>query len=260
LPNIHVVALCALIAGCGTTGATKTFVLPIDSAVTEGVEHTIKLGSFAVAEDANVIVAAGTQEWGAFDEADQHKLEWSLQATLDTINWRPDDGSDPGWEIHALLRRHVVAHDNNSAGVLVCISWVLASASGDVIYQDQFYAADSVMLVGTLGGVKNSVNRAVARRIIESSLRLASSEPLSRSGVERTYDSITEAAEILPSSFRSLPIVRVSRHRGGVPMTDIDWEWTSVDVVRPQDGTLKTVGWEALDAKEPVRWQRRLED
>ncbi len=114
------------------------------------------------------------------------------------------------------------------------------------------------MLVGTLGGGKNSVNRAVARRIIESSLRLASSEPLSRSGVKRTYDSITEAAGTLPSSFRSLPVVRVSGHKGTI--LDHDFDWTSVDVVRPTDETLKTVGWEALDAKEPIRWQQRLED
>lgn len=245
------VALCVAIAGCGTTGATKTFVLPIDSAATNSLEYPLKLGSFAVAEDANFVIAAGTNEWGTFDEADQHNFAWSMQATLDNIDGQFADEAAPSWEIHVLLRRHVIAHDNSSAGVLVCVSWALASASGAVVYEEQFYAADRVVLVGTLGGVKNSVNRAVAQRIVESSLRLASSEPLSSTRVEDTYDTITEAANTLPAQYQSLAIVRFHRLADGILVPS---------VVRPQDETVKTVEWEEFDAKEPVNWQQHLED
>ena len=254
-PNVKglclLVALCVAIAGCGTTGATKTFVLPVDSAATSSLEHPLKLGSFAVAEDANFVIAAGTIAWGTFDEADQHKLESSVQATLDTIDWQFADEATPIWEIHVFLRRHVIAHDNNSAGLLVCVSWALVSASGAVVYEEQFYAANSVVLVGTLGGVKNSVNRAVARRIIESSLRLASSEPLSSIRVEDTYDTIAEAANTLPAQYQSLPVVQFHR---------LDDEILVPSVARPQDETIKTVDWEALDATEPVNWPQRIED
>ncbi len=255
IPNVKglclLVALCVAIAGCGTTGATKTFVLPIDSAATSSLEHPLKLGSFAVAEDANFVIAAGTYEWGTLDAADQHKFESSVQATLDTIDWQFADEAAPIWEIHVFLRRHIIAHDNNSAGLLVCVSWALASASGTVVYEEQFYATNSAFLVGTLGGVKNSVNRAVVRRIIESSLRLASSEPLSSTSIKYTYDTIAEAANTLPAQYQSWPVLQFYPLGDGILLAS---------VARPQDETIKTVGWEALDATVPVNWPQRIEN
>ena len=253
IPFALPVIFCVVLAGCGTTGATKSFVLPIDPTIVEGIERNIHAGGIVVADDANIVIAAGTNPWGVFGESDRSNLEQSLEQTLRVLDKYSTDLSLPAWTVEVLLRRHVIAHDNNSAGLLVCVAWALKSEAGDVVYENQFYGADSVALVGTIGGLKNSVNKAVVQRIVESAVRLASSKSIDGVSVRNTYDTLDEAASTLPERYRSLPVVIYSNSRASILGADLSTG--GISVVQPNDAAVKTVDWQTLEPTDPVTWE-----
>ena len=234
--TLYVIVLCGLVAGCaGAYGATDLFVLSIEQSSTISTNKRVEFGSFAVASDANTIFTAGAmQPHGAFNEKDEEIFKRSLKDTLNTVRWPADEEAKSVWIVHVLLRRQILAFDGKSVSLLAVVSWCLASRSGKIVYQEQFYAADSGVLVFTIGGIKNSVNQAIVRRITETSLLLSSSNSNSKSfPLENTYDSIEKAASVLHKQINQPRFFRAD--------------------------DVKTIPWETLDVKEPVNWENRIQ-
>lgn len=203
-------ALAALaLAGCGgLMGGTKPFVVTAAPPGASATRHRIEMGGVTIAPGANDLRATGTYHVGKFDEEDRKILARSFVDSLATVAW-PANDSKP-WSVHVHLRRYLVAHSNNDGGVLACVAWALADASGHTLHADQFYssmAADDAEH-RTLGGVKNDINKAVVARIVRESVEIASASDPSKSrpkvDVPFTYDTIQDAADRLPKRLTSL--------------------------------------------------------
>jgi hypothetical protein len=115
---------------------------------------------------------------------------------VDTVTIAPE-----GAELYA-----IGASTNMEVAVLAAVDWCAARNDGTAIYRDVFYAAYSKMLLATLGSGKAAVNRAIVRRVAESSLLLAAGVPADGSlprKLEGTYETLEEAAATLPSHMAS---------------------------------------------------------
>jgi hypothetical protein len=94
------------------------------------------------------------------------------------------------------------------------VAWVATQANGQIVYEEQFYASGVTYLVGTIGLLKDSVHRAIVRRIAVTSLGLAlhPGEKPAPAKFPQTSTSLEEAAAPLPTTMMSLgsPAVAVS--------------------------------------------------
>ena len=159
------ITIAAMLAtGCGVTGGTQRFKVDLGGAIDSPIRR-IQVATVKVEADANLVQSTGTYTWGAFNAKDAAILKASL---VDTLNGAVDglttDTATP-LRIHLLVRRYIVAHSNNAGGVLACVSWCLSGASESVVFQETFYASASGHLVTTIGQIKDSVNRAIVKRI-----------------------------------------------------------------------------------------------
>jgi hypothetical protein len=109
-------------------------------------------------------------------------------------------------DLHLVVRRYVVSTSNTAGAVLACVAWAATTLKGSLIYEEQFYASDAGYLVTTIGLIKDSVHKAIVRRIATTSLaiaqdRAASLEPRT---FDRTSTSFEDAASRLPQTMVSL--------------------------------------------------------
>lgn len=235
--GLAVLGACLLSAGCGTFGGTTSFVLRDGIPRSDGIR--LSLASFAREHvETGKAMAVGVFGFSGFDADDEKNLRDSLAGTLKAVQ----EGAPPArrdLDLHVLVRRYLVAASNNQAATLACVAWALADGP-TVLYSQQFYATDSVVLLGTVGGTKVAANEGIVRRIAThaawaaSSARTRGDLPI----VKGTYDSIDEAARTLPgrmtTSVSAGGTTRVTSARpgwrAGEPETAIDWAARLADV------------------------------
>lgn len=253
LSIICLLQVCIVLSpGCGTFGKTSTFVVHVDPSIAEEVGRRIEVGRLLVERDANVLVTAGTVVAGEFDEEDKIKLAMSLRDSFDAIEYSETVRMLPPWTMDVMVRRHILGHDNVSAGLVTCIAWRLRTGDGRVVYEDEFYGASSARYVGTIGGVKNSVNRAVVERLIQSALLVGAGKPPASISVNRTFDTFSEATESVPAGYQSLPVIVVNNSTASVLGADISIN--NASIVQPRDSGPRTIRWEELEPEGPVAW------
>lgn len=215
---------CFVFSACGTTGKTSRFALEFDSSQKPQVASEIRVASAAIEENAAQLIAVSVIPWGKFDSDDLRNIEQSLRdtialnlpATLPTTESRLD--------IHLVVRRYVVSTSNMCVAVLACVAWAATNSKGALIFEEQFYASKKVYL-GTIGLLKDSVHKAIVRRIATGSLALASglsAESLRPTSFDDTFTSLEEAATNLPSKMVSLaPILGLVIPSG---VSTVKWE------------------------------------
>lgn len=203
--GIGILGLC-FVSGCGTTGATVRQTVQLDVHSLNRNFVAIVIEDVDIVPGGNDLYAVGVQEWGRFDTQDLSNLQGSLEDTIQSVMVGKHLDSSEKVRVSVLLRRYVVAATNHSGHVLATVDWCAAQSNGSVLYRELFYAADDVHLVGTLGGLKDTVNAAIVRRIAESSLLIASGVvakgELPRK-VPDTYESFTEVSTMLPAEMGS---------------------------------------------------------
>ncbi|MGE0639892.1 MAG: hypothetical protein AB7G12_07725 [Thermoanaerobaculia bacterium] len=235
----------ALLWGCGGVfGGTRPFVLPLATPAGSSLHAAVSFGELSVAPGANEMKATGTLPLGSFDDDDARIVETSIRDSLATVSWPPAPAPADDWRIHVLLRRHLVAHSSSKGGVIACVSWALASASGKIVFSEQFYASsagagsgklDGKEVPENLGEVKDAVHRAMVGRIVETSLRIAAGGPGAPgvpAVVANSFDEVEPAAATLPKSLTNLMGIPTIAHR--------------------------RVDWTAIAPEDPVDWKARL--
>src|SRR5215470_12009733 len=74
--------LFTILSGCGLTGNTSHFALPLDVPTKPKPSSEVRVASAAMEPDAPTLVNVGTYAWGKFDEDDLRHIEDSLKYTL----------------------------------------------------------------------------------------------------------------------------------------------------------------------------------
>lgn len=200
---------CGVLLGCGTTGKSSRFVLTLEPNKIEQIFSQIRIAPAAMEKDAARFMAVRVYAWGEFDTADLSNIEQSLRNTLASLTPalpQPTSRLD----IHMMIRRYFVSTSNTGAAILVCVAWAATNSKGEMSYHEQFYASKAGYLIGTIGLLKDSVHRAIVRRIATTSMRLAFGRGdgnFQQTTLENTYNSFEEAVSHLPPIMVSMGII-----------------------------------------------------
>lgn len=227
--NLAFLMLCsAFVAGCGTFGATSVVkVQPSKPAV--GPMAKINVGSVNLADDATKLDAVMVIPVGKFSASDLNKVTQSLRNAVSSAQSPQDILPGRTLTLHVLLRRYLVTTSNSAAAALGCVAWCALDETGKIVCDEQFYASDSVVLIGTVGAVKNKVNRAIVQRITDISAHLAS--PQASSGAlpafpENAFGDFAAATKDLPQEFRSVHALNIGGWIGfATSGAKADWTW-----------------------------------
>jgi len=210
-PLFCLVSLIAVFgSACGTTGKSSRFVLHLSLRDSPLAIKTIEIASAQAEPSAAELLAVNVNEWGKFNTNDLLNIEQSLRDTLSASLPTATKPESP-LRVHFLIRKYLLATSNTEGAegaILACVAWAATDASNAILRQEQFYAANSVRLFGTIGLLKDSVHRTIVRRIAESALYLASeagalSEPKLP---EDTFPSFEEAVSHLPKRMVSMSV------------------------------------------------------
>lgn len=197
---------CAALSACGTTGATSHFTLHLDLPRGEKVSADVHVASAAMDADAAYLNLVKVRPWGKFGPNDLKNIEQSLQDTISPHITATSRSAVAKMDLHIVVRRYVVSLSNTAGAVLACVAWAATTPGGSVIYEEQFYASDTGYLLTTIGLIKDSVHKAIVRRIATTALAI-SRDPASSSQprkFDKTSTSFEEAASHLPQSMVSL--------------------------------------------------------
>jgi hypothetical protein len=156
--------------------------------------------------DAAYLNPLKVQPWGQFGPEDLKNIEQSLRDTIAPHLAPASQVADSGMDLHVVVRRYVVSTSNTAGAVLACVAWAATSAQGSLIYEEQFYAADAGYLVSTIGLIKDSVHKAIVRRIATTALTIAAegAAKLPPEKFDKTSRSFEEAASWLPRTMVSM--------------------------------------------------------
>lgn len=194
--------VCAGLSACGTTGTTSRFVL--DSKQNAPLLAEVRISSAAMDPGASRHLAVGkVRPWGKFDAEDLRNLEESLRDSVAAAVPATFQPSAPRLDVHVVVRSYLVAVSNTGGGVFATIAWAASNAQGEPVFQEEFYASDSVHFIGTVGGLKDDVHRAIVRRIAVTTLALASGPAAAAARpttFEKTSTSFEEAAARVPKT------------------------------------------------------------
>jgi hypothetical protein len=243
--------VCVGLSACGTTGTTSRFVLDLEPSRSAPVIAEIRIASAAV--DANVaqFKAVNVHPWGKFGTDDLSNIEQSLRDTITAQLPATVRPSEPRLDIHFVIRRYFVSVSNTAGAVLASVAWAATDSQGKLIYQEHFYASDAVYLIGTIGRLKDSVHKAIIRRIATTSMALASGPEAARARpttFENTSTSFEEAASRLPRTMVSM----------GNPYT-VAFPHFMVSVLGLMiPSGVSTVEWDATIPSEDFDWQGYL--
>ena len=237
---------CALLSACGTTGATSHFVLPLDLPRGEKVTADVHVASASMDADTAVLNPVKVQPWGKFEPDDLKNIEQSLQDTISPHLTATSRSADAKMDLHLVVRRYVVSTSNTGGAVLACVAWAATTPRGSVIYEEQFYASDAVYLFGTIGLLKDSVHKAIVRRIATTSLAIAqdpAASPQPRK-FDKTSTSFEEAASRLPQSMVSLGDPALA----SFPKSTV----SAVGLITPSG--VSTIKWKVADPSGAFDW------
>ena len=207
LRTLTLIGIASLLSGCGTTGTTSRFTLPLDPATPVSAARSLHVVPATMAADAARFHAVAVNDWGQFTAEDLANISQSLAATIDSHRKARPAPDDARFDIHLQVRRYIVGSSNTGAAVLACVAWAMVNPDGQVIYSSQFYAAGAMVYLGTVGGVKNEIHKAIVRRIATTALYVAA-DPASAvprpTEFERSYEELDDA-------IANLPVVMLSR-------------------------------------------------
>jgi hypothetical protein len=197
---------CAALSACGATGGTSRFVLPLDLETAPRVDANVYVASAAMEANAAYLQLVKVQKWGKFGSDDLKNIERSLK---DTTSQYVDPASRPTgsrMDLHLVIRRYAVGTSNTAGAVLVCVAWAATTPNGSLIYEEQFFASNAGYLVTTIGLIKDSVHKAIVRRIATTSLLIAQDgvKSLQPRQFDKTSTTFEEAASRLPQTMVSL--------------------------------------------------------
>lgn len=181
-------------SACGVVGA-KPFVVDIPSGAPHTQRGPITVHSVDL-EPGHFTV--GTASWLQFDKDDAGVLKESMKESAAQIT-----GPNP-FGVHVVIRSFLVSRKPMVG--LACVAWAVTKPDGTLVYSEQFYTSQKPSLLDsvTIGGIKDIVNEALARRVLGRASAIASA-PDSLSSVEgevpaplrqkftRTFDTYEDA-------------------------------------------------------------------
>lgn len=221
------IAICMLnlLTGCSTIGRTE--VLSIEVKPPLQFQFGLGLGTVVLEENATRVDAVGVFPMGEFSKDDLQKVRTSLENALRSM--QRDISPVPGKRstAHVMVRRYLITSSNSAIGALANISWCIADDSGNILYQEQFYASYSQALFVTLGDVKNKVNEAALLRIVSMAAYLADAHKTSLPPMPpNAYQEFEQAVEQMPNAFQSIHVT----YFGNIPLpydvrNSADWKW-----------------------------------
>jgi hypothetical protein len=241
-----VVMLALFLSACWG-GHTTRFVLALDDTPLSGQWRQTNVASVARDPDGMMLINVGVKPWGKFDDDDQANIETSLKDTLATATQGHSFTDEGTINIHLMIRKYIVAISNNAAYIWAGVDWCVADANNRVLFHEIFYATSTGHLVVTTGGVKDDVNRAIVKRIAETTIHLAANSPLAALNVPDTYSTFVGAAATMPETLRSWPVPAPIPIYGGTTAT------TLVGGTAPEHFPLALA-----EIKESIDWQMRL--
>lgn len=194
------IALSALlVSGCGLLGGTSRFTLRVEPP--SGTRPGISLATVALEPGRSNLVAVGAYSVGRYDQEDLEVLRDSLIRSLEPF-------AAPGaHRLHVRVRNVLVSFSNSEGMVVAAVAWALVDPSGEIVFEEQFYASDYAKLNRTLGGLKDNVHEAIAGRILTVAVRAATRTGLDAiPPVERAHDSYESAVAALPAQIQATSV------------------------------------------------------
>ena len=188
-----VLAAAALLGVLGCTHAT-----PLTVAIEAPAgrpKPALELRSVEYVASESKLANIGTYAWGRYDEEDLEALRVSFQNSVAPF------AAKSGSRLHILVRRVLVATTSSAALTLSCVAWAMEGSDGSLLFHEQFYAWDSVHLLGSTKGVKNGMHEAIVQRVLQTAVRLATSggAPPPTPDPPRTSTDFQGVARVLPS-------------------------------------------------------------
>lgn len=234
-----------LLSACAATmGHTTRVVVPLDNAeLLDGLRPT-KVATLGREEDGIRLMNVGVKAWGKFDDDDQENIRASLEDTLTEATRGRVAGNAEPINVHIVIRKYFVGSSNVAAAVWAGVDWCAADANNRVLFQEAFYATSTGRFVGTLGGNKDNVNRAIVKRIAQSTIALAASLQPGELKVAGTYSAFEEAVATMPETLRSWGLILFT---APIPLY--------IPGTKPERLPLE---WALM--QEPIDWQKRLEN
>jgi hypothetical protein len=251
LPITLLLLICAGLPACGTSGKTSPFLLDLDLPKDQKAVSDIRIASVAMDPDAAILNVEYVKPWNhKFSPDDLRNIEQSLRDTIVVQLPATIRSTGPRLDVHLMIRRYMVSVSEIDRAVLANVTWAATDSKGQLIYHEQFYASDGMaqraVVKLTSGLFKESVHKAIVRRIATTSLALAAGPAAAKARpttFDNTYTSFDEAASRLPQTmrvamranepcsyyFRSLPPCNYFSHRlvpwsRAMPPQDFDWK------------------------------------
>lgn len=181
-------ALLLTVAGCAARSKTVT----LDVHAT----HPVSVAPVAMEPGATKLVAVGTYKVGEYKAEDLRVLENMLNETT-PIRGTPQDS----FRVHLVVRSFLIVHSNQKGAGLACIAWALTDPRGELVFDEQFYAARSSPPL-SVSGIKNRIHEGITKRVHHRVQDVASGRPLSLPP-EDTYNDFERAASRVPNQFKS---------------------------------------------------------
>jgi hypothetical protein len=188
-----------LVCSCSTSGKTSHGAVPLDALPEIREMRPLQVQSLDREDEGIRLISLDVRPSGKFNDEDKTNLRRSLEETLQAAlrNRACREGS--GVQLHVLIRKYVVAANNSQAVVWASVDWCAADEGGQVLYSEAFHATAMVHLFGSLGGIKDQVNRAVVKRIAQNALAVAADANRAEGNIAGTYASFDEAAASIPA-------------------------------------------------------------
>lgn len=183
--------------GCGLFGGTRAKTVAITPVADA---PAVAIGSLTLEPGQTKLANVGTFAIGEYKSKDLDALQQSLQQSLRQSRGEPIGGQ--AHRVHVVIRRFLVSHSNTAGVALACVAWAMTDANGELVYHEQFYAADSVHLWGTIGRLKEHVHQGIVARVLGSARSIASGgDPVT---AQYTFADFDAAAAGLPHQLRSV--------------------------------------------------------
>jgi hypothetical protein len=226
LITVSCVVLAMMSTACGLTGNTSKFVVDVRSAQAKG---PVTISTIELEPNQSRLVNVGTYAWGKYGSDDLDTLTRSMNESAANLR-----GPSP-YAIHVVLRRFLVATGGSDGIALACVSWALTSPDGQLAYHEQFYASRHVNTFGTVGGIKDTVHEAIARRVLGRSSAIAAApgtNAFESVRPDHSFDSFEEAIRDLPPTLTatSVKLVQLGNGyhqivlgRGATQSADLSW-------------------------------------
>jgi hypothetical protein len=235
------------LSACGTTGETSRTTVTLENIPPSSELRQTNVASVESDFDGIRLVNVGVQPWGKFDANDMANLEGSLNDTLKAVT-KGHLSADQGMiSVHLVIRKYIVATSNNAGAVWAGVDWCVADRDNRILFQETFYATSSARLIGTVGGVKDAVNRAIVKRIAQSTIALAANSRPGAVKVSGTYSTFEEAAATMPQTLYSPPYCHTYR----------TWFLEFLETCDPPKPP-EPFPFELALMKAPIDWQKRL--